>query len=89
MEEISHSDICGITTKGACRLTILDDSLCFYMICHERHVPMEIFACVMRAFAYRGLTSRQIMRMILSCTLLFQGKACGERQRSGNSGGFA
>gem|GEM_PF-4805464 len=28
------------------------------------------------------------MRMILSCTLLFQGKACGERQHSGN-GGFA
>jgi len=50
---------------------------------------MEISACVMRAFVYRGLTSRQIMRMILSFMLLFQGKACGEQQRSGNGGGFA
>ena len=27
MKEMPHSDICGITTKGACQLTILDDSL--------------------------------------------------------------
>ena len=49
MQEISHSDISGITTKAPCEVALMG----------ERHVRIEISDFVMRTFVPAGTTAWQ------------------------------